>query len=104
MPGKMLYIEEDVLPTQTEDVKALWEDDPIKRLMYALMEDALKLAMEREVNPLETRVTRNWIFSEDEGLFSFLNICAVLEINSENIRSRVNRHIAKTSSPYARSR
>jgi hypothetical protein len=82
-----------VLPTQF--FRAPPATDPVKHLMAAVLEDALS-CLQRDVSGARSRARRlhreaeAWLMSEaDDDVFSFRNICDVLQLDMERLRRLV---------------
>jgi hypothetical protein len=67
---------------------------PEKRLMAAVLNDALDVVAHPETNPKGlVRQTYAWFASDDgDFTFSFRNVCAVLGIDPLSVRAVVARH------------
>ena len=87
-----------IVPSQFFDrIKAERSSQPEKRLMLAVMEDAIATfqksapAMTRRQRRL-LKETEEWIGSADSSWpFSFENICAALDIEAEYLRGGISR-------------
>jgi hypothetical protein len=87
-----------IVPSQFFDrIRAEQSSQPEKRLMLAVMEDAIATfqksvhgATRRQRRLL--RETEEWIGSENDGWpFSFENICAALDIEAEYLRKGIKQ-------------
>jgi hypothetical protein len=72
--------------------------DGIRRLMYAILEDAVSVYTGEVRSPRQSRTfqqTRRWIDSNDrQWVFSFLRICEALDLDPEYIRRGVRMRAA----------
>jgi hypothetical protein len=65
---------------------------PETALMYAVLEDAF-CCVQGQIKP-QARRAQEWFFSDDsKSLFSFVSICAVLELPLKHIRKRLKRWV-----------
>jgi hypothetical protein len=63
---------------------------PETALMYAVLEDAL-FCFQGQLKP-RARRAEEWFFSDDsKSLYSFVSICAALELQPEHIRRKLKR-------------
>ena len=90
VPGTPITIFGDVLPCQVEQTPG-WKAE--KSLMAAILKDAvdlykLGLATGRRQTLTEARDAEAWLRSNDvHWVFSFLNICEVLNLDSDWLRA-----------------
>ena len=98
-----------IVPSQFFDrIKAERSSQPEKRLMLAVMEDAI--ATFQKSAPAITRrqrrllkETEDWIGSGDSSWpFSFENICAALDIEAEYLRGGISRWKEKLQAQQAK--
>jgi hypothetical protein len=72
--------------------------DSIRRLMYAILEDAVSVYTSEVRSARQSRTfqqTRRWIDSNDRAwVFSFLRICEALDLDPEYIRRGVRTRAA----------
>jgi hypothetical protein len=72
--------------------------DSIRRLMYAILEDAVSVYTSEVRSSRQSRTfqqTRRWIDSNDRTwIFSFLRICEALDLDPEYIRRGVRNRAA----------
>ncbi len=95
-PAFLLFDFEPIVPAQwvTGDRDRL---QPAKRLMLAVLTDAVELLLQAPVptvarRALLRRKAAEWMRSNDRRwLFSFLNICETLGFEASRLRSRVLR-------------
>ncbi len=113
--GGPLFSPDYLRPSQWRDLHASG-DDPIKRLLFALLklslEDAVSARCQAKVRRRRTRSpriraradelrssrararrdeARAWMFATgDGGPFAFVNVCDVLGIDAERLRARVS--------------
>lgn len=70
----------------------------IRRLMYAILEDAVSVYTSEVRSPRQSRTfqqTRRWFDSNDKTwIFSFLRICEALDLDPEYIRRGVRARAA----------
>jgi hypothetical protein len=91
---------EPVLPAQwfTDARGAL---QPAKRLMLAVLTDAIDLVLQDPAPPTSRRVffqrrAADWIYSDERGwLFAFLTVCETLGMGPVRIRAGVRRPIGR---------
>ena len=74
--------------------------DPEKKLMLAVLEDAVTCYQEYHLARCGERKktfdeAADWIFGSSEGVFGFENICSVLNLDPEYIRSGLRRWRSK---------
>lgn len=93
-------IEPDVLlPEQFNSAGHLTNLQPERRLMLAVLEDAIQTVMRHggDRRPRQRKLVRDverWLDPRhDEGIFSFNSICTVLDLDGESIRRGVRRMI-----------
>ena len=81
-------------------------EQPERRLMSAVLEDALGIIRAGATSPVLRRCavfveTVEWIFSDDVGWpFSFRNLCVTLDVNAQRLRAQVGTIL--TAAPSAR--
>ena len=80
---------ESVLPAQRRvDID---RSSPEYRLMYAILEDAVRVLRNRSDTKL-SREALAWVNSNDTlSLFSFLNICEAFELEHLTVRASLNQ-------------
>ena len=76
------------------------DDQALRALMLALLEDAIACFQGRFFKPSRTndklfQEAEEWINSEDEGVFSFNNVCETLGLHPENLRKGLEQWKAK---------
>jgi len=76
------------------------DDQALRALMLALLEDAIACFQGRFFKPSRTndklfQEAEEWINSEDEGVFSFNNICETLGLHPGQLRKGLERWKAK---------
>lgn len=83
-------------PLSPEDRNFLGSVDPEKRLMAAVLMDAIKtfLKYRGSKDPRESVVyqeTREWLFGEEDHdwLYSFPNICLTLNLDVDRVREKL---------------
>jgi len=82
-----------ILPSQFFR-KPTWTGE--QRLMAAILEDAVRTCQRGASSPSLLRKTLAWIESSDRRwVFSFLNICTVLALDSGRIRSALFRSLQR---------
>jgi len=89
-----------LLPSQYyEPVKAKKAMQSERRLMLAILEDAIdclqiRSKIKRRIKKTVYRETVEWLKSEDDGyVFSFQNICDVLNIDASKLRKEIFRRL-----------
>ena len=74
---------------------------PAKRLMLAVLTDALELVLQEPAPPTSRRAflqrrAADWIYCNDRHwLFSFLNVCDTLGVDARRLRTAVTRLVAQ---------
>ena len=76
------------------------DDQALRALMLALLEDAIACFQGRFFKPFRTndklfQEAEEWIHSNDEGVFSFINVCESLGLDPEALRKGLERWKAK---------
>ena len=99
---------EPVLPAQWFAGESRASLEPAKRLMLAVLTDAIELVLQGPA-PRGTRRARfekraaDWLRSDDRNwLFSFVNVCETLELDAKRLRTAVARLVDKRASVRAR--
>ena len=84
-------------PLSQEDRNFLGSVDPEKRLMAAVLMDAIKtfLKYRTSKDPRESVIyqeTREWLFGDEDQdwLYSFPNICLTLNLDVERVREKLH--------------
>ena len=106
-----IFSPEVILPTQFYRSSTSAHQYPgVAALMCAVLEDAIQ-CFQRQFfsnSRRDQRVAREaeeWFFTNDyEHLFSFVNICAVLGLDQQYIRSRLKRWRKRTSARLRKSK
>jgi hypothetical protein len=89
---------------------SLYTGCPEVSLMRAVLEDALACfhrqdETERRWVQREAREAEEWLFCDDaHGLFSYVYVCAVLELEPESIRQELRRRSPSQPNPRQHSR
>lgn len=100
---------EIVLPSQYWDEIVDPRSEPEKRLMVAVLEEAVATLLNhaRSSSELDQEVAaeaRRWIASNDRsGPFTFATICDVLELETSRVRHAIQMKLAENQ-PFARRR
>lgn len=94
--------QECILPEQFHDMvhRSIAEMSPEKRLMTAIVQDALELvSLARLAGRRNTNLAQEayqWFFSEDRHwLYSFLTICDYLAVDPHRVRAHVQQHFGQ---------
>jgi hypothetical protein len=80
-----LFGNEGILPSQFYANRGERLNEPIKRLALAVLEDAIRCLQKPANGPIH-RETRIWADSEQDGPFSFVGVCDVLNIDAGRLR------------------
>lgn len=65
------------------------DDQALRALMFAVLEDAI--AYFQSTNAKLVQEAEEWINSDDDGIFSFNNVCETLGFNPERLRKGLLR-------------
>jgi hypothetical protein len=104
-----LIASEIVLPAQYWDEVIDPRSEPEKRLMVAVLEEAVTTLLNHSRCPSEldrevAAEARRWIASNDRsGPFTFATICDVLELEASRVRQAIQVKLAENQ-PFARRR
>ncbi len=83
-----------MIATTTSDTSR--DHDGVKRLMAAVLDDALAVVKRdggRRDRRQLVRETREWFASDDiASPFTFLNVCAVLDVDADAMRETVRHY------------
>jgi hypothetical protein len=76
------------------------DDQALRALMLALLEDAIACYQGRFFKPSRTndklfQEAEEWIHSDDEGVFSFNNVCETLGLHPQRLRKGLEQWKAK---------
>jgi hypothetical protein len=69
-----------------------------RKLLFAVLEDAIRCylkhrdAGERALGNPEFVEAAEWLSSDDDGPFAFVNICEALGIDADRLRSGISNH------------
>lgn len=93
---------EEMVPAQffSSDCETKRHQQPERRLMYAVLADALTTIVACEANPTRrprlSRQTEAWFGADDwEWPFSFVNICQATGIDAASVRAWLSRRQAR---------
>ena len=80
--------------------QGLADDQPLRALMLAVLEDGIACFQGHFFKPSRTndrlfQEAEQWIHSNDDGIFSFNNICETLGLDPERLRKGLERWKAK---------
>jgi len=103
-----LFSNLDILPVQFHcSLHCLYHEMGEIALMYAVLQDAINCFQRSAVSDTQqaqrlAKEAEEWVFAEeDDYVFSFVNICAVLRLDSEYLRLGLKRwrqgHVARPS-------
>jgi hypothetical protein len=104
-----LLTNEIVLPSQFWDSRDDLRFEPEKKLMVAVLEEALATILSSTERPTESRrqvelEAWRWFESDDRsGPFNFATICDVLNLNAERVRQVITFRMT-TRQPFTRRR
>ncbi len=76
------------------------DHEALRKLMLAVLEDGIACFQDHFFKPSRTnkklsQETEEWINSDDDGIFSFNNICETLDLNPGPLRKGLERWKAK---------
>jgi hypothetical protein len=75
---------------------------PEKRLLFAVLEDAVDTIRSRPRNNPQRLLALNWVYSPDRShIFTFEMICELLELNADYLRSGILRLASKPTAVNA---
>jgi len=69
------------------------DDQPVRALMLAVLEDAI--ACFESANAKLVQEAEEWINSDDDGIFSFNNVCETLGLDPERLKRGLEQWKAK---------
>lgn len=101
--ARLIFSADPVVRFQYEHVhsgqKGAADNEGVRLLIRALLEDAIgsykKYILKRSrSNELLFRETQQWMSANDDGVFSFKNVCETLGFQPEDIRKRLQRWAA----------
>ena len=102
--SRLIYSPDPVSRFQYEKVYGVQsgstDDQALRALMLALLEEAIACFQGRFFKPSRTndklfQEAEEWINSNDEGAFSFINVCESLGLDPEALRKGLERWKAK---------
>ena len=80
-----------LLPGQVTNNPAVGPGEGPRRLMAAVLEDALRCTRQEERNA-SSREASHWVFSNDRShVFSFLSVCDALRVDYNRLRILLRR-------------
>jgi len=96
-PLHSVAIPDLVTPAQWQILNRNLDRSPEKRLLLAILEDAINCWLQDGLTGRKARVkaeATEWLFSDNDALFGFKSVCEHLEIDPAYFRARLRQSAA----------